>query len=64
MNTYIIDGARTAFGTFGGSLKDVSEIDLGVTATTEAISQLKILTKSYSVTSFTRIKIQHIWPDI
>ena len=27
MTTYIIDGARTAFGTFGGALKDVSDID-------------------------------------
>ena len=39
METYIIDGARTAFGTFGGSLKDVSEIDLGVAATQEAIKR-------------------------
>ena len=39
MTTYIIDGARTAFGTFGGSLKDVSDIDLGVTATKEAIER-------------------------
>ena len=37
MTVYIIEGARTAFGSFGGSLKDVSEIDLGVTATKEAI---------------------------
>lgn len=39
METYIIDGARTAFGAFGGSLKDVSEIDLGVIATKEAIKR-------------------------
>jgi len=39
MTTYIIDGARTAFGTFGGSLKDVSDIDLGVAATKEAIKK-------------------------
>ncbi|PUB10801.1 acetyl-CoA C-acetyltransferase [Paenisporosarcina sp. OV554] len=39
MTTYIIDGARTAFGTFGGSLKDVSDIDLGVIATKEAIKR-------------------------
>ena len=39
MTTYIIDGARTAFGTFGGALKDVSDIDLGVIATKEAIKR-------------------------
>jgi acetyl-CoA acetyltransferase family protein len=37
METYIVDGARTAFGSFGGSLKDVSDIELGVAATKEAI---------------------------
>ncbi|WP_399632397.1 acetyl-CoA C-acetyltransferase [Sporosarcina sp. SG10008] len=42
MNTYIIDGARTAFGTFGGSLKDISEVDLGVIATTQAIKRSSI----------------------
>ena len=39
MATYIIDGARTAFGTYGGSLKDVSDVDLGVTATKAAIER-------------------------
>lgn len=39
MTTFIIDGARTAFGSFGGSLKDVSDIDLGVVATKEAIKR-------------------------
>ncbi|MFJ7825395.1 acetyl-CoA C-acetyltransferase [Psychrobacillus sp. NPDC096623] len=39
MTTYIIDGARTPFGSFGGSLKDVSDIDLGVIATKEAIKR-------------------------
>lgn len=39
MTTYIIDGARTAFGSFGGSLKDVSDIELGVVATKEAIKR-------------------------
>lgn len=44
MSTYIIDGARTAFGSFGGSLKDISDIDLGVTATKEAIKRSGIPT--------------------
>ena len=39
MTTYIIDGARTAFGTYGGSFKDVSDVDLGVTATKGAIER-------------------------
>ena len=37
MSTYIVNGARTPFGKFGGSLKDVDEIELGVIATKEAI---------------------------
>ncbi|MFJ8247712.1 acetyl-CoA C-acetyltransferase [Peribacillus asahii] len=44
MTTYIIEGARTAFGTFGGSLKDVSDIDLGAAATKEAIKRSGIST--------------------
>ncbi|MFC2949360.1 acetyl-CoA C-acetyltransferase [Virgibacillus sediminis] len=36
-NVYILEGARTPFGTFGGSLKDVDPTDLGVTASREAI---------------------------
>ena len=39
MTTYIIDGSRTAFGTFGGALKDVSDIDLGVVVAEEAIKR-------------------------
>jgi len=42
MTTYIINGARTAFGTFGGSLKNVSDVDLGVTATKEAIKRSNV----------------------
>ncbi|RDW15504.1 acetyl-CoA C-acetyltransferase [Oceanobacillus chungangensis] len=34
---YILEGARTPFGTFGGSLKDVDPTELGVTASKEAI---------------------------
>lgn len=39
MATYLIEGARTAFGSFGGSLKDVSDIDLGVAVTQEALKR-------------------------
>jgi acetyl-CoA acyltransferase 2 len=38
----VIDGARTAFGEFGGSFKDVSAIELGVVSTKEAIARSKV----------------------
>ncbi|MED4911614.1 acetyl-CoA C-acetyltransferase [Brevibacillus centrosporus] len=39
MATHLIEGARTAFGSFGGSLRDVSDIDLGVAVTQEALKR-------------------------
>ncbi|MBN6185769.1 acetyl-CoA C-acetyltransferase [Aneurinibacillus sp. BA2021] len=36
---YIVNGARTPFGAFGGSLKDVTDIDLAVVAATEALNR-------------------------
>lgn len=39
MAAYIIDGARTAFGTYGGAFKEVSDLELGVTAAREAIER-------------------------
>ncbi|MFC4023812.1 thiolase family protein [Oceanobacillus longus] len=36
-NIYILEGARTPFGTFGGVLKDVDPTELGVTVSKEAI---------------------------
>ncbi|WP_059105566.1 thiolase family protein [Shouchella shacheensis] len=38
-NVYIVEGARTPFGTFGGRLKDVDPTELGVTASREAIQR-------------------------
>ncbi len=38
----IVSAVRTAIGTFGGALKDVSAIDLGATVVKEAIAQAKI----------------------
>jgi acetyl-CoA C-acetyltransferase len=35
--TYILNGARTAFGRFGGAFRDVNEIELGAAAAREAI---------------------------
>ena len=36
---FIVDGARTPFGAFGGALRDVSAIDLGVAASHGAIER-------------------------
>jgi acetyl-CoA acyltransferase 2 len=38
-NVYIIEGARTPFGTFGGALKDISAVDLGVISAKAAIER-------------------------
>ncbi|WP_062515156.1 thiolase family protein [Halobacillus sp. KGW1] len=38
-SVYIIEGARTPFGTFGGALKDVDPTTLGVTAGKEALKR-------------------------
>jgi acetyl-CoA acyltransferase 2 len=38
----IIDGARTAFGTYGGALRDTSATDLGIIAAKGALSKSKI----------------------
>lgn len=42
---YLVEGARTPFGSFGGSLKTVSDIDLGVTASIEALNRSKVPAK-------------------
>ena len=36
---YVVEGARTPFGSFGGSLKDVSALELGVVASRGAIER-------------------------
>ncbi len=38
----IVDGARTAFGTYGGGLRDVSATDLGVVAAKAALERSKV----------------------
>jgi len=42
MTAYIVSGSRTAFGAFGGSLANISDIDLGVIVTKEAIKRANI----------------------
>ncbi|WP_338753077.1 acetyl-CoA C-acetyltransferase [Bacillus sp. FJAT-52991] len=44
-DVYILGGARTPFGSFGGSLKDVSAIELGTIACRGAIEQSKVEAK-------------------
>jgi len=39
---YFLSGKRTAFGTFGGSLKDLSATDLGVESAKAALAQAKV----------------------
>ncbi|APC49095.1 thiolase family protein [Virgibacillus halodenitrificans] len=39
---YILEGARTPFGTFGGMLKDVDPTDLAVTASMEAFKRSSV----------------------
>ncbi|WP_404328188.1 acetyl-CoA C-acetyltransferase [Mesobacillus maritimus] len=39
---YLIEGARTPFGSFGGSLKSVTDIDLGVFASKEALKRSNV----------------------
>ncbi len=42
----VVSGARTAIGAFGGSLKDISAIDLGVAAIKEALKRAGLRPKS------------------
>ena len=41
-NVYIIEGARTPFGTFGGNLRTTEVTDLGAIATKEALKRSKV----------------------
>src|SRR5437870_13673612 len=38
----IVDGARTAFGTYGGALRDTSATDLGVVAAKAALERSRV----------------------
>lgn len=42
MELVILEGVRTPFGKFGGGLKDVTAVDLGVIATTEALRRAQV----------------------
>ncbi|SDQ89788.1 acetyl-CoA C-acetyltransferase [Virgibacillus subterraneus] len=49
-DVYILEGARTPFGTFGGGLKDSDPTDLGVTASKEAIRRSGISPEDINLT--------------
>lgn len=49
---YIVNGARTAFGTFGGALKDVDATTLAVTASKAAIERSKVNSEDIDLTIF------------
>lgn len=51
-NVYIVEGARTPFGTFGGSLKDVDTTKLGVTVSKEAIRRSGIHAEDIDLSVF------------
>ncbi|WP_096198933.1 acetyl-CoA C-acetyltransferase [Bacillus sp. FJAT-45350] len=41
-NVYLVDGARTAIGSFGKSLKDITAIELGIISAKEAITRSQV----------------------
>ncbi|MGP4106721.1 thiolase family protein [Virgibacillus sp. L01] len=49
-DVYILEGARTPFGSFGGGLKDSDPTDLGVTASKEAIRRSGISPENIDLT--------------
>lgn len=49
---YIVNGARTAFGTFGGALKDTDATTLGVTASKAAIERSGVDANDIDLTIF------------
>lgn len=51
-NVYVIEGARTAFGTFGGNLRNTEVTDLGAIATKEALKKSKVPVKDIDQTFF------------
>lgn len=48
-NVYLIEGARSPFGTFGGSLKDIDPTELGIAVSKEAIRRSNIRAEDIDV---------------
>jgi acetyl-CoA acyltransferase 2 len=53
--TYLVNGKRTAFGKFGGSLKDISPVDLAVYSSKALIDELKISPESFDHVIFANV---------
>ncbi|SFE05102.1 acetyl-CoA C-acetyltransferase [Lentibacillus persicus] len=51
-NVYLVEGARTAFGRFGGSFKNTTDIDLGVHAAQGALEKSGISAEEVEELSF------------
>jgi len=51
-NVYVIEGARTPFGTFDGNLRTTEVTDLGAIATKEALKKSKVPVEEISQTFF------------
>lgn len=54
-NIFIVGAKRTAFGTFGGKLKNITATDLGVAATTAAIKHAGIKAENVDHIVFGRL---------
>ena len=50
--TVILSACRTAIGTFGGSLKDVSASDLGAVVIREAIARAEVEARASATSSW------------
>lgn len=48
-NVYLIEGARSPFGAFGGSLKDIDPTELGIAVSKEAIRRSNIRAEDIDV---------------
>ena len=55
MNVYIVSAARTAIGTYGGTLKDVHSSELGAAAAKGAIERAGIDVKEIDETLFGQV---------
>ena len=55
MNVYIVSAARTAIGTYGGTLKDVHSSQLGIAAAKGAIERAGIDVKEIDETLFGQV---------
>lgn len=67
-NIYVLEGARTPFGSFGGSLKDADPTELGVTVAQEAMRRSGVSAEAIDFTVMGNVihsaKMHHMQQDI